>query len=399
MSEKNVLSKRASGGKPSATLAIAAKAKKMKADGIDVVSFAAGEPDFKTPQHICEAGIKAINDGLHFYLPNAGMPQLKNAVVERFKKDIGVSYTPEQILVSPGAKYSLFLAFAALLDDGDEMILPAPYWVSYPEMAQIFGATTRYIEMDADKGFLLTAAMVEKQITPKTKFLMLNSPCNPTGSLVAPEEIKKIGAVLEKHKIYCISDEIYDKLIYDDAKHLSIASVSDYCKTHTLVVNGCSKSYSMTGWRIGYTAGAMEIIKAMDNMQSQSTSNACSIAQAAAVAALTGEQNCVETMREKFATRRGLIVKLLNEIAGVKCHTPLGAFYVLPDISGALGKKMSGRQINTPTDLCNLAIDEFHVACVPGEPFGTEKHIRLSYATSTEAIEKGCARLKKMIEG
>ena len=399
MVKRRVLSERAAGGKASVTLAIAAKAKKMKAEGADVVSFAAGEPDFHTPPHICEAAIKAINDGLHFYLPNTGMPALQTAICERFKQDNGLIYDTDQIIVSAGAKFSLFLAFAALLDPGDEILLPAPYWVSYPEMAKIFGAKTVLVPTDAQKGFALTVEMLEKAITPKTKVLVLNSPCNPSGAVIPPEEIRKIAAFIEKHGIFCISDEIYQKLIFGETRHLSIAAASDYAKAHTVTVNGCSKAYAMTGWRIGYAAGDAGIIKAMANIQSQATSNACSIAQAAAVAALSGDQTCVEEMRKEFEERRNLIVRLLNDIDGVTCHTPGGAFYVMPDISAILGSKIVNQTVNTPVDFCNLAIDAYEVACVPGEAFGAPNNIRLSYATSRAAIEKGCARLKEMIEG
>ncbi|MBP5234186.1 MAG: pyridoxal phosphate-dependent aminotransferase [Planctomycetes bacterium] len=398
MGKRRVLSERAAGGKASVTLAIAAKAKKMKAEGADVISFAAGEPDFRTPPHICEAAVKAINDGLHFYLPNTGMPALKTAICGRIKSDLGVDYDTDQIIVSAGAKFSLFLAFAALLDPGDEILLPAPYWVSYPEMAKIFGARTVFVPTDAAKGFALTAEMVDAAVTPRTKLLVLNSPCNPSGAVVPPEEIRRIAAVLEKHGIFCISDEIYQKLIFGDARHLSITSASDYAKAHTVLVNGCSKAYSMTGWRIGYAAGDSVIVNAMANIQSQATSNACSIAQAAAVAAIDGDQTCVEEMRKEFEERRDLIVRLLNDIDGVHCHTPGGAFYVLPDISAILGAKMVNQTVNTPAEFCNLALDAYEVACVPGEAFGAPQNIRLSYATSRKAIEKGCARLKEMIE-
>lgn len=398
MSKDTPLSMRAAAGKPSMTMAITAKAKGLKAEGKDVVSFAAGEPDFKTPKHICEAAIKAINDGLHGYLPNPGMPALRTAMCEWFKKEIGVEYTVNQTLVSPGAKFSLYLAAQAMIDEGDEVLLPAPFWVSYPEMIALAGGTTVYIQTDEDAGFELTADMIEEMITPKTKILMLNSPSNPSGAVVSPEELKKIGAVMEKHGIYCISDEIYGKLVYGENEHSSIAAVSDYCKEHTVVVNGCSKAYAMTGWRIGFAAGPDVIIKAMSSIQSQSTSNACSIAQPAALAAISGDQECVESMRKEFEERRTLIVDLLNDIDGIKCATPGGAFYVLPDISAALGKKYNGREINTPFEMCEALLEEKLVACVPGEAFGTQKHIRLSYAASRKDIETGCQRIKEFFE-
>lgn len=399
MSSKSPLSQRAAAGRPSLTMAITAKAKAKTSEGKDVVSFAAGEPDFRTPDHICEAAKKAIDDGLHGYLPNAGMPALRVAVSERLAADIGVTFAPEQVLISPGGKYSLYLAFQAMIDPGDEVLLPSPYWVSYPDMVELAGGTTTLIPTNANNGFKLTVEMIEPHITPKTKLLILNSPSNPSGAVIPPSEIARIGALLERHGLYCISDEIYDKLVYGANRHCSIASVSDYCYEHTIVCNGCSKAYAMTGWRIGYAAGRADVLKAMSNIQSQSTSNACSIAQAAALAAVGGPQDCVGEMRRAFDVRRSLIVERLNAIEGVTCAEPGGAFYVLPDVSGVLGRTLKGKVVDTPFALCDLALDESLVACVPGEAFGTDKHIRLSYATSEAQIEEGCARLKDLIEG
>ena len=393
------LSQRAQTGKPSMTMAITAKAKALKAEGKDVISFAAGEPDFKTPKHICEAAHKAIDDGLHGYLPNPGMPELRKAVCDWMLKENGVQYKPAEILVSPGAKFNLFLALQAMVDPGDEVIIPAPFWVSYPEMVLLVDGVPVILETNEADGFNVTAEMLEKKITSKTKLLVLNSPSNPSGVVISAGEIKKIGALLEKKGIWCLSDEIYSRLLFDGAKHFSIAAVSDYCREHTVVVNGCSKAYAMTGWRIGFSAAPEVLTKAMDNIQSQSTSNACSIAQAAALVALTGEQECVEKMRKSFEQRRDLIVGLLNGIKGVTCATPGGAFYVLPNIKQVFGRTLAGRMVNNPTDFCQLAIEHSLVACVPGEAFGTDDHIRLSYATSVEQIEKGCARLKELIEG
>ena len=398
MSKDTPLSMRAAAGKPSMTMAITAKAKGLKAEGKDVVSFAAGEPDFKTPAHICEAAVNAINDGLHGYLPNPGMPALRTAMCEWFKKEIGVEYTVNQTLVSPGAKFSVYLAAQAIIDPGDEVLLPAPYWVSYPEMVALAGGKTVYIQTNEDQGFELTAEMIAEKITSKTKALILNSPSNPSGAVIKSSELVKIGKLLEKHGLICISDEIYARLIYGDNEHVSIASVSDYCREHTIVVNGCSKAYAMTGWRIGFAVGPEVIIKAMASIQSQSTSNACSIAQPAALAAICGDQGCVENMRKEFEGRRSLIVELLNDIAGIRCASPGGAFYVLPDISGVLGKTYNGKKINTPFELCDVLLEEKLVACVPGEAFGTEKHIRMSYAASRDDIKRGCQRIKEFLE-
>ncbi|MCX7935795.1 MAG: pyridoxal phosphate-dependent aminotransferase, partial [Planctomycetota bacterium] len=271
---KQVLSRRAAALKPSATLAMNAKAKQLKAEGKDVIGFAAGEPDFPTPGHIVEAAQKAAADSAyHKYTANAGLPKLQEAVCRRLQEDIGVKYEPKQILVSPGAKYSLYLAFMALLDEGDEVVLPSPYWVSYPEMVALAGAKTVFLPTDERRGFSFTADDLAACLTPRTKLLILNSPCNPTGGVVPPAEIEKIGKLLEQKGIWCVSDEIYDKLIYGDNRHKSIAAVSDYCREHTIVVNGVSKTYAMTGWRIGFAAGPAAVIKAMDDLQSQSTSN------------------------------------------------------------------------------------------------------------------------------
>lgn len=397
MPRSTPLSDRAQQISPSMTMAITTKARALAREGVDICSFSAGEPDFRTPDHICAAAKFAIDNGLHGYLANAGMPELRTAVTHAFQKGIGVHYDPAQTLVSPGGKCSLALAFLALLDPGDEVLLPAPYWVSYIDMARIAGAETRIVPTQEENNFLLTAAMLEEHITPKTKFLILNSPCNPTGAVIHESELREIAALLERHNLLCISDEIYDKLLFGGATHTSIASVSPYAQAHTVVVNGCSKAYAMTGWRIGYAAGPLEIITAMGNLQSQMTSNACSIAQAAALAALEGPQDCVETMRQAFEKRRTLIVKLLNGIEGVRCSTPEGAFYVLPDIRSVFGKTLRGRTIHSSMEFCEVAL-EAGVACVPGEAFGTDHHIRLSYATSEAMIEKGCARLKELIE-
>lgn len=396
---RSPLSQRASNSQPSMTMAITAKAKELAAAGKDVVSFAAGEPDFKTPAHICAAAKKAIDEGQHGYTPNPGNPKLRSAICDWFQNEIGVKYESKEILVSPGAKFNIFLAMQAMIDPGDEVIIPAPYWVSYPEMAQLVGGVPVIVETKEENGFDLSAAMIEAKITDRTKLLILNSPSNPSGAVFSEKAIREIGALMEKKGIYCISDEIYSRLIFGGTKHFSIAAVSEYCREHTVVINGCSKAYAMTGWRIGFSAAPAKITTAMADIQSQSTSNACSIAQAAAQAAVTGEQECVEAMRKSFEERRDLIVKLLNGIKGVRCLTPGGAFYVLPNISGVFGKTLAGKQINNPTEFCQLALEQSLVACVPGEAFGAPEYIRLSYATSREQIEKGCARLKELIEG
>jgi len=376
---------------------MAAKAKQLKAEGKAVVAFTVGEPDFKTPEHICEAARKAIGDRLyHAYTPSPGLPKLREAAAAMFKRDIGVTYEPKQVVVSPGAKYSLFLAMQTLLNDGDEVIIPAPYWVSYPEMVKLCGGKPVFVETKEADGFSVTADAIDAVITPKTKMVILNSPSNPTGGIVPPAEVEKIAKVIEKRGVWCLADEIYDKLIYAGATHKSIASCSDYARDHTVVVNGVSKTYAMTGWRIGFTAGPAKVLAAIDDLQSQTTSNACGVAQAAAIAALEGPQECVKEMVAEFAARRDLISKLLNGVTGVTCGSPLGAFYALPNVSGLFGKKLGGVKVNTPSEIASVWLDQVYVASVAGEPFGTPSHIRLSYATSRAEIEEGVARLKKL---
>ncbi len=384
---------------PSATLAMNAKAKKLKAEGKNVISFSVGEPDFPTPKHICDAAKKAIDDGWHSYTPSSGVMELRKAIADTLSKETGVAYTPQQVIASPGAKFSIFLSMLALLNEGDEVVIPAPYWVSYPEMARLCGATPVAVETREEDGFAISPAALNDVITPKTKMLIINSPSNPTGQILPPETIGEIGAVMEKRGIWCLADEIYNRLIFGDAVHKSIASVSDYCRDHTVVVNGCSKTYAMTGWRLGWVGAPLEVAKAIGDLQSQTTSNPCAITQAAGIAALTGPQECVEEMRSEFAKRRKLVHTLLNEIPGITCSMPSGAFYALPNISGLFGKTMGGRVINNPNDFCEVALDKAHIACVAGEAFGTKLHIRMSYATSTENIEEGCRRLKALVEG
>ena len=397
MSRQSAISQRAAACLPSVTLAITAAAQKLKAEGKDVLSFAAGEPDFKTPAHICEAAIKAIHDGLHGYTPNPGMPALKKAVADKFKRENNLDYTPEQVLVSPGAKYSLYLAIMAMIDPGDEVIVPTPAWVSYPPMVELAGGVPVLMPTFEKNAFSFGAAELRAVITPRTKAIILNSPSNPTGGIVPEKDLKAIAAVCEEKGLWVISDEIYEHLIYGADKHVSIASLSDYMLKHTVVINGVSKAYAMTGWRIGYAAGPKDVISAMANIQSQSTSNACSIAQAASIAALNGSQECVETMRKAFEKRRDLIVKELNAIPGVRCLSPQGAFYAFPNVSALLGKTYGGVKVTTDLEFCNELLSQKLVACVAGGPFGGEGHIRLSYACSEDTIRKGVERLRQFV--
>ena len=398
MSEE-FLSRRVLELEPSATMAMSAKAKKLETEGKNVISFSVGQPDFKTPQHICDAAKKAIDDGMHGYTPVAGVPALKKAIARAMSEDTKAKYGPENVVASPGGKYSLYLALLTLINPGDEVIIPSPYWVSYPEMVRLVGGVPVFVETKEEDRFALSPQALEAAVTPRTKMLILTSPSNPTGQIVPPEVIVEIGRIMEKKGIWCVSDEIYDKLIFGDAVHKSIASVSDYCRDHTIVANGCSKTYAMTGWRLGWIGARAEVATAIDDLQGQTCSNPCSIAQAAAIAALEGPQDCVAEMRASFEKRCDLIHRLLNGIPGISCAKPSGAFYALPNVSSLFGKTMAGKLIDSPASFCDVALEKAHVAMVPGEPFGTKNHIRLSYATSEKNIEEGCRRLKDLVEG
>ncbi len=392
------LSQRAQNIKPSPTLAIDSKAKALKAQGVNVINFGAGEPDFDTPANIKEAAQKAISEGFTKYCPVGGTPDLKQAIIEKFKEDNNLDYTPEEIIVSCGAKHSLYNLFQAILEKGDEVLIPAPYWVSYPDMAGLAGAKSKFIKTKESSGFKITPEQLKKAVGKKTKALIINSPSNPTGSAYTKEELKAVGEICVENKILIISDEIYEKLIYENFKTSSIASTSPEIKALTIVVNGVSKSYAMTGWRIGYTAGPKEIISAMTNIQSQSTSNATSIALKAAVEALKGPQDSVEKMRQEFEKRRNYIVDRLNGIKGIRCFKPQGAFYVFPNIKKLLRKSYGGKQVNTDSELAEYLLEKAKIAVVPGEPFGAPGYIRLSYATSMGNIEQGLNRLEEAVK-
>ncbi|MEW6607194.1 MAG: pyridoxal phosphate-dependent aminotransferase [bacterium] len=388
-----ILSKRASKLSPSITLAISAKAKQMQADGIDVIGFGAGEPDFDTPELIKEAGITAIKSGFTKYTQDSGIIELKKAVCEKLKKDNDLIYEPSQILISSGAKHSLFNAIFVLADEGDEVIIPAPYWVSYEEQVKMAGATPTIVQTNDD--FKLTPELFEKAITPQTKLLILNSPCNPTGAVYEKDELEALAEIAVENGIYIVSDEIYEYLIYDGQRHFSIASLNPAVKDLTITINGVSKAYSMTGWRIGYAAGTKEIILAMSNVQSHSTSNPTSISQKAALAALQGPQECIAEMVAQFDKRRKFIVQRLNGIKGFTCKTPKGAFYAFPDVSCIYGTKFNEKMINNSFGLTEFLLDEARVAVVPGDAFGAPNYLRLSYATSLKNIEKGLDRIEK----
>ncbi|MCX5810695.1 MAG: pyridoxal phosphate-dependent aminotransferase [Proteobacteria bacterium] len=392
-----MLSKRASLLKPSPTLAISAKEKELKAKGIDIAGFGAGEPDFDTPDHIKQAAIKAINDNFTRYTPAAGIDPLKDAVIEKFKRDNGLTYKRDEIIISCGGKHSLYNLFQAIFQEGDEVIIPAPYWVSYPPMVELAGAKPVIVETQEDEDYQITAQMVKKYINKNTKGIVLNYPSNPVGSIFYRENLEQIGKLAVENNFYIISDEIYEKLTYDDYTHVSIASLDPAFKEKTIICHGVAKTYAMTGWRIGFAAGQSSIIKAMGNIQSQSTSNPASISQMAAVAALNGPQDSIALMLEAFKKRRDYLVRELKSIPGVTCYNPKGAFYVFPNFNNVLGKTYKGRVVDTSTALTEILLEDFHTAVVPGVEFGKEGYLRLSFATSMEVIEKGVERIKKAV--
>jgi len=385
-----LLSRRASELKPSATLAISAKAKALQSEGVDVIGFGAGEPDFSTPVHIRDAGKRSLDRGETFYTPVGGLPDLKNAIVKRFMQDYGLDYKPQDILVSCGAKHSLYNVFQAVLDPGDEVLILAPYWVSYPEMVALCGAKPVIVETSESNRFVPDPDRVESLITPATKMMLVNSPSNPTGVLYPREVLLELARVAEKHDLLVMSDEIYDKLLFDSLTYTPFASLPGM-KDRTVMVNGVSKTYAMTGLRIGYLACTRpDVVKAAENIQSQSTSNPSNTSQAAAVEALTGPQEEVERMRSVFEARRNLMVEGINQIPGLSMVRPDGAFYAFVNTAHFSGKT----HIADSTDFAKYLLERHHVACVPGAPFGSARHIRLSFATSEEVIRKGLDRIR-----
>ena len=396
------LSERAINAAPSPTLAIAAKAGALKAQGLDVVSFSAGEPDFDTPSNIKDAAVAALGKGDTKYTPSSGTVALKDAIIAKLKRDNDLTYTRGEILVSCGAKHSIYNLMQAILDPGDEVVIPAPYWVSYPEQAKLADGVPVIVNTTDATGFLTTAAQIEKHLTSRTKLVVLNSPSNPTGGVYSVDALREITELCVSRGIYVMSDEIYEKILYRGSQFVSPASFSDEAKRLTITINGFSKAYSMTGWRLGYAAGDAEIISAMSRIQDQSTSNPTSFAQAGAVEALNGPQDAVETMRQAFEERRDRIVALCNDIPGVTCLTPGGAFYVFPNVSSLYGKSWTdgdGKStvIKGSDDMAEYLLTTKQVAVVPGSGFGADDHIRLSYATSMANIEKGLSRIAEAV--
>lgn len=391
------ISKIASAIAPSATLAISALAKQMKADGIDVVSFGAGEPDFNTPENIKEAGIAAIQANKTRYTPAAGIIELRKAICDRMKEDLNLEYEPNQVVVASGAKHNVYLAIMVCCDPGDEVVVAAPYWLSYAEMIRMAGAVPVEIRADASSHFKITAEQLENAITDKTKMFMLNSPSNPTGMVYTKQELEALAAVCEKHGIYVLSDDIYYKLVYDGIEYTSIASVSPAMKEQCIVINGVSKTYAMTGWRVGYAMANPQVAKAMSSYASHSTGAPATMAQWAALEALTGPQESVEEMRQQFSKRRDHLVERMNKVPGVSCIKPQGAFYVMMDMSSFIGKTMYGKVIESDADFAQLLLEKNLVATVPCTSFAAPNHLRWSYATSMEQIDKGIDRLEKFI--
>lgn len=389
----DVLSARLTALSPSETFAMAQKSNELKAQGIDVINMSVGEPDFTTPEHIKQAAKKAIDDNFSFYSPVAGFPDLKQAICNKLQKENGLTYSPAQIVVSGGAKQSICNVILSIVDNGDEVVIPAPYWVSYPEMVKLAEGTPVYVYAGIGQDFKITPQQLEQAITPRTKVLILCSPSNPTGSVYTQDELKALAAVVEKHPdLFVIADEIYEHINYI-GQHQSIAQF-DTIRDRVVVVNGVSKGYAMTGWRIGWIAAPQWIASACSMLQGQYTSGPSSISQKASVAAYTGDQSCVAEMRTAFERRRNLIVKLLNEIPGLQVNNPMGAFYIFPECSSYLGKRWNGRTIKSATDLAMYLLEEGHVACVGGDAFGAPGCIRISYATSDENIEKAIVRIK-----
>ncbi len=392
-----MLSERAKRVNPSPTLAIDAKAKEMIGNGVDVINFSVGEPDFDTPENIKDAAIKALKDGFTKYTPAGGIMELKDAIIDKFKKDNSLEYTRDEVVVSCGAKHTLYNIGQALFSPGDEVLIPIPYWVSYPDQTLLNDAQPVLVETEKDSFMINPEALAEK-INNRTKAIILNYPSNPTGLTYDLKVLERIAEIALKNNLFIISDEIYEKLVFDGMKHRSIASIDKEVKKRTMVVNGPSKTYAMTGWRIGYGAGNKEIIKAMTNIQSQSTSNPTSISQKATVEALNGPQDSVENMIKEFDKRRKYLVNELNSIEGVSCLTPQGAFYVFPDFGAFFGKSKGEREIHNSSDMALHLLEEANVALVPGSAFGAEGFIRISYATSMEKIREGVNRIKRALK-
>ena len=391
------ISRRAQNIAPSLTLSIDARAKEMKAGGMDVVGFGAGEPDFPTPQHICDAAREALDKGLTRYTPASGTKELRKAIVEKLRRDNDMTYNYSNIIVSNGAKHSLFNVFQTIIDPGDEVLIPTPCWVSYPEMVRMAGGIPVFIPSDEANNFIPTSRDIASRVTRRTKAIIITSPSNPNGSVWSRDQLRFVADLAVSHPFYVVSDEIYEKLLYDGQTHFSIAQLGEDIKSRTFIVNGLSKAYAMTGWRIGYVAGPQDAIAAMASFQSHATSNPNSIAQYAALKALEGDQSCVTAMVQQFEKRRNLMVERINAIDGVSCLKPQGAFYIMLNIKKLLGRSFGGRTIEGSMDFAELLLAEKQVALVPGVAFEAEGYCRLSYATNEEQIIKGLDRIAEFV--
>jgi aspartate aminotransferase len=393
------ISKMAAAVQPSATLAAGARAKQMKAEGIDVFDFSLGEPDFPTPPHICDAAVQAMRKGHTHYTPAAGTTELRGAVSRWYQKVYGIRYSPEQVLISNGAKHSLHNALAATVGPGDEVIIPTPYWVSYSDLVQMTGADYKLVPTTLEGGFKMTPAQLRAALTPRSRLLMLNSPSNPTGSVYTRQELEALADVALEANLTVLSDEIYERLVFGDARATCFATLRPGLAERTITISGASKTYAMTGWRIGWSLAPAHVIKAMGNVQSQQTSCPCSISQAAALAALEGDQECVERMRREFEARRDLVFRRLATLPGVRCRVPEGAFYAFFEVSAYFGKTLAGRPVTDSISFCQAALEGAHVNVVPGAAFGAEEYVRLSFASSREQLQGGLDRLEKFLKG
>ncbi len=378
-------------------MAVTARARELKAEGVDVVSFGAGEPDFDTPDYIKQAAIEAIKAGKTKYTATPGMPALRKAIADKLKRENGLDYSPEQVIVNLGAKHSVYEAMQAVLDEGDEVILPSPYWVTYPETVKMAGAVVKVLQTKRENSYKVTADELKAAITDRTAMFLLNSPNNPGGFTYSPDELAELAGVLESTNIMVLSDEIYEKLIYGDTKFISFASLNEEAYKRTITVNGLSKTFAMTGWRIGYAAGPPDVIKAMGRLQSHMTQNAVSFVQEAAIAALTAPSNEAEKMRREFEKRARYMSERLNSVKGVVCPEPTGAFYCFPDVSSYYGRTMGGTKINGSLDFAGALLEQANVAVVPGKPFGCDANIRLCFAYSREEIAKGIDRMERWL--
>ena len=391
-------SKKAEAVKPSSTLAITAKAKDLKAQGVDIVGFGAGEPDFNTPENINNVAIKAIHDGFTKYTPASGIMDLKKGISKKFKEFNHLDYAPDQIVISNGGKHSLTNIFTAIINPGDEVIIPSPFWLSYPEIVKLAGGVPVFVTTTKESGYKLTKKQLEDAVTDKTKAMVLNSPSNPTGVIYSKEELEQIAEVAVKNDFYVVSDEMYEYLIYGDKQHVSIASLNDEIYKRTITCSGMSKSYAMTGWRIGYTGSSKELAKLMGSVQSHQTSNPNSIAQMAASEAVSGDQSAVKAMKAEFAKRKDYIYKRVCGMPYVSAVEPEGAFYVFVDVNDVFGKEYKGKKIEEASDLATILLEDYSVAVVPCKDFGFGDHIRLSYAISMEQIEKGMDRIEECLK-